>query len=114
MRGVVEYLASCVVIVALISAVCALFLREPGMRAVMFSGAFAMAVQAVAFLVARAYRTRNLLLGWGIGSAVRVVALVIYAVVLARLGRASLAPALLSFAAFLFVTTVFEPVFLKR
>jgi len=114
MRGVVEYVASCVVIVALISGVCALVLREPGMRAVVLSGAMAVGVQLAAFLVARAYRARNMLLGWGIGSAMRVVALVIYALVVARLERASVTPALLSFAGFLFVTTVVEPVFLKR
>lgn len=114
MRGFAEYLASCVVTVGLIVAVCALFLRESAMRAVLISGGVAVGIQVGAFLVARAYRARNLLLGWGLGSAMRVVALVVYAVILARLGGASLAPALLSFAAFLFVTTVFEPVFLKR
>jgi len=114
MRGFMEYLASCLVIVALISGVCALFVREDGMRAVLVSGAVAVGIQIVAFLVARAYRARNLLLGWGIGSALRVVALVLYALVIAKLERASVTPALLSFAGFLFVTTVVEPVFLKR
>ena len=114
MRGFVEYLASCLLLVALISAMCALFLAGPAMRSVIVSGVVALGVQLVAFLVARAYRARNLLLGWGIGSAMRVVALVLYAIAVAKLSRASVTPALLTFAAFLFVTTVVEPVFLKR
>jgi len=114
MRGFAEYAASSILIIALISAICALFLGSGAMRSVMTSGLVALGIQILAFLVARAFRARNLLLGWGIGSAMRVVALVIYALVVARLGRAFVAPALLSFAAFLFLTTIVEPVFLKR
>ena len=114
MRGFAEYAATSVLIIALISAVCALFLGTGAMRSVTTSGVVALGIQIVAFLVARSFRARNLLLGWGLGSALRVVALVIYALMVARFGRAFVAPALLSFAAFLFLTTVVEPVFLKR
>lgn len=114
MRGFAEYLAACMLIVAILSAVAAAFLREGSTRTVLVSAALAVVVQLLAFGVARAFRLRNLLLGWGLGSALRLVALVVYAVVVARLWRASLAPALVSFAAFLFVTTIVEPVFLKR
>lgn len=114
MRGLAEYAASCVLLVAIAGGLCAIFLRAPAMNAVLISAALAVGVQVVAFLVARSFRARNLLLGWGLGSGLRVLALVAYAIVIAQSARAPIAPALLSFAAFLFLTTVVEPVFLKR
>jgi hypothetical protein len=113
-RGFVEYLAACVLIMAIIATAIVAFSRGAVVHVVIVSAVTALAVQLGAFLVARAFRVRNMLLGWGLGSAMRLVALVIYAVLVARLWRATMAPALLSFAAFLFVTTVVEPVFLKR
>jgi hypothetical protein len=103
-----------VVAIALNGALAWAFTDAAGHRVVLASAAIEFAVQVLAFTVARLLQPRNLLLGWGLGSVLRLVALVVYAVVVARLWRAPLTPALLSFAAFLFVTTVFEPVFLKR
>jgi len=114
MRGFVEYATACILSIAIIGAI-AWTLSSPDARSmVLASAALAFAVQLVAFGVARAMQRQNLLLGWGLGSVLRLVVLVLYAVVLARLLRAPVAPALLSFAAFLFVTTVVEPIFLKR
>jgi hypothetical protein len=113
MRGFAEYATSCILIIAIIGAIAWIFTDRAGQQVVLVSAGLAFVVQLVAFLVARVQR-RNLLLGWGIGSVLRLVALVLYAVVVARLWRASIGPALLSFVAFLFVTTVVEPVFLRR
>jgi hypothetical protein len=44
----------------------------------------------------------------------RALVLVCYALYVDRLWRAPLTPALLSFVGFLFATTVFEPLFLRR
>lgn len=114
MKGFAEYVASCILIVAIIATLTLVFSPSTGPRVVFIGAGVALAVQLAAFGVARALRVRNLLLGWGLGSVLRLLALVIYAVVVARLWRGAIAPALLSFAAFLFVTTVVEPVFLKR
>jgi hypothetical protein len=114
MRGFVEYAVSCILIIAIIGAIAWIFTDRPGQQAVLVSAGLAFVVQLVGFLVARVVHRRNLLLGWGIGSVLRLVALVLYAVVVARLWRAPIGPALLSFVAFLFVTTVVEPVFLRR
>jgi hypothetical protein len=54
------------------------------------------------------------MLGWGLGSVLRLLTLVVYAVLVAKAARASVTPALLSFVGFLFVTTVIEPLFLKQ
>ena len=114
MRSGVLYAACCVVAIALIGIVAWAFTDAAGHRVILASAAIALGVQVIAFALARLLQPRNLLLGWGLGSVLRLVALVVYAVVVARLWRAPLTPALLSLAAFLFVTTVFEPVFLKR
>jgi hypothetical protein len=114
MRGFLEYGASCVLIVAIIGAIAWATTGLAGRQAVEVSAALALIVQLMAFMVARLFLRRNLMLGWGLGSVIRVVALVLYAVVVAKLWRAPMTPALLSFAAFLFVTTVVEPIFLRR
>ncbi|HJQ20683.1 MAG TPA: hypothetical protein VJ867_10065 [Gemmatimonadaceae bacterium] len=114
MRGYAEYIASCVLIVAIITALAATLISGSAIRIVLTGGLVALAVQLASFTIARVLRARNMLLGWGLGSALRLIALVIYAILVAKLWRAALTPALLSFAAFLFVTTVVEPVFLKR
>ncbi len=90
------------------------FTDQAGRQTVLASGALAVVVQMAAFSVARTLHEKQLLLGWGLGSLIRLIALVLYAVVVARLWQAPITPALLSFAGMLFVTTVLEPIFLKR
>lgn len=114
MRGFALYAAACVVAVALIGAIAWGFVSPAARTTLLASAGLAVAVQMVAFAVARLLRRRNLMLGWGLGSLLRLVVLVVYAVVVAKVWQAQLAPALLSFVGFLFVTTVFEPVFLKQ
>jgi hypothetical protein len=110
----VLYASGCVIAIALIGAIAWAFTDAAGHQVILASAAIALVVQLMAFTVARLLQPRNVLLGWGLGSVLRLVVLVVYAVVVAKLWRAPLTPALLSFVAFLFVTTVFEPVFLKR
>ena len=114
MRGFAEYLTSCVLIIAIIGVIAWGVSSPAGKQAVLVSAGLALAIQMVSFGVARLLQSRNLLLGWGVGSLLRLLVLVLYAVVVAKLWRAPIGPALLSFVAFLFVTTVVEPVFLKR
>ena len=114
MRGFLLYAAACVVAIALLGAIGWAFTDAAGHRALLASGGLAVAVQLVTFTVARLLVRKNLLLGWGLGSVLRLVALVIYALLVATVWHGPLAPALLSFVGFLFVTTIFEPVFLKQ
>lgn len=108
------YAASCVVIVALLGAIAWGFVDSAGRVALLASAGLAVAVQLVAFTIAMLLRKRNMLLGWGLGSGLRLLVLVVYALVVANVWRVPLAPALLSLVGFLFVTTVVEPVFLKQ
>lgn len=116
MKPYAQYGGLCLLIIAVVGAIAAAFTAGEGggRQAILASAALALVVQLLAFGVARLLQPRHLLLGWGLGSVMRLVALVLYAVVVAKLWRAPITPALLSFAAFLFVTTVVEPVFLKR
>jgi hypothetical protein len=108
------YVGACAVLIAIVGGV-ALWVVNPGARqTVVVSAALALVVQAATFLVARRIVPQNLMLGWGLGSLIRLLAVVLYALVVAKLWRASLTPALLSFVGFLFVTMVIEPLFLKR
>lgn len=114
MRGFVEYTAACLISIALVGVIAWAVSSPAGQQAVLVSAGIAFVVQMVAFGAARLLQKRSLMLGWGLGSAMRALALVVYGVVVARIWQAPIVPALLSFVAFVFVTTIVEPVFLKR
>ena len=114
MKPFAQYAGTCLAIIALVGAVSWALVSETGRQALMVSAALAFAVQAISFGITRLVQRQNFLLGWGLGTLLRFVALVLYAVVVAKLWQAPLTPALLSFAAFLFLTTLVEPLFLKR
>ena len=114
MKAGLLYVASCVVAVALLGAIAWTFVGPEGRQAMLVSAGLAVVVQLLGFTVARLLMRKNMLLGWGLGSALRLLSLVIYAVFVARYWGVGMTAALLSFVGFLFVTTVFEPIFLKR
>jgi len=114
MKPFTQYALACVALIALIGAVSAAFTDPTGRQAILASGALALTVQMVAFGVTRLLQPASAMVGWGIGSGMRMISLVLYALVVAKLWHAPVMAALLSFAAFLFVTTVVEPLFLKR
>ena len=101
-------------IVLVIAGIAWAFTPPSGHPAIVASACLAFAVQMVAFAIVRLMQPRHLMLGWGLGSVLRAVALVLYAIVVAKFWRAPITPALLTFVAFLFATTVVEPIFLKR
>jgi hypothetical protein len=114
MKTFTLYALICAAIVLVIAGIVWAVTDAAGHRAVVVSACLAFAVQMVAFAVVRVLQPEHLMIGWGVGSVLRLIALVLYAVVLTKVARATLTPALLSFVAFLFVTTVVEPIFLKR
>jgi len=114
MRGFALYAAATLIAIALLGAIGWGFVAPAARAVLLASAALAMAVQLIAYGIARRFLRRNIMVGWGLGSLLRLVVLVTYAVMVARVWQAPLAPALLSFVAFVFVTTVFEPVFLKQ
>jgi hypothetical protein len=109
-----RYTLVCVALIGLIGVVSAAFADPSGRQAILTSGIVALAVQMAAFTVTRLLQSAHTMVGWSLGSGMRLIALVLYALVVARLWHAPVMAALLSFTAFLFVTTVVEPLFLKR
>lgn len=82
-------------------------------RAVWVSALLALLVQLASYAIARRYaRQGNVMKGWGIGALLRVGALGLYGLLAPRLLAFPIAPALVSFAVIVFVTTVIEPLFL--
>jgi hypothetical protein len=82
-------------------------------RAVWVSAGVAVLVQLAAFGLTRATQPANVVAGWGAGMIIRVMALAAYALLVVNSLGLLMGPALLSLAAFFFVTTLIEPVFLK-
>lgn len=82
-------------------------------RAVWTSAVIAVVVQGVGFAFARSLQPANMVVGWGAVVLLRALAFVIYALVVLKAAGLAPAPALLSLAAFFFVTSLVEPILLK-
>ena len=107
-------MALCAGLIALLALLTAAFTAGITQQTIWASASLAFVVQMIAFILARLVAPEQLMVGWGMGAVLRMMSVVLYGVVVAKVWRAPIAPALLSFVGFLFVTTVVEPVFLKR
>ena len=83
-------------------------------EAIRLSAIVAVAVQLVAFAITAAIARRHLIAGWGAGSMLRFTALVVYAVLATRVLALPPVAALVSLVIFLFISTLIEPLFLRR
>ena len=82
-------------------------------RAIEFSALVAYVVQLASFTIARAFAVTNVIAGWGLGMLIRFAVLVIYAFAGVKMLGLPVSAALVSLAAFFFVSTLIEPVLLK-
>jgi hypothetical protein len=82
-------------------------------HAMIVSALVAYVVQLFSFTVARAWTATNVVAGWGMGMLIRFIVLAIYAFLSSRVLGLPVAAALVSLAAFFFVSTLLEPVLLK-
>jgi hypothetical protein len=71
-------------------------------------------VQVLTLLLARSFGRERMLVGWGIGAVIRLVALLVYGWAIVPALGLPLAPALLSLVAVFFVTTLIEPFLLSN
>jgi hypothetical protein len=83
-------------------------------RAIWTSVGVALVVQVLALLVGRSFGKDRILIGWGMGALLRLLAVLVYAFAIIPALNLPLAPALLSLVAILFVTTLFEPFLLTK
>ena len=82
-------------------------------RAVWISATVAFAVQLLAFAIVKLSAKTNVMAGWVLGSIVRFVALGVYGLVFVKALGLPSGAALLSLAAFFFISTLIEPLLLK-
>jgi hypothetical protein len=114
MKRLAGFAATCLTITGLTLGVMTLVWRDPAnRRALWISAAVAFGVQLAAFLIARAMARSNVIAGWGLGVALRFVALGVFALVVAPALGLPLATALVALAVYLFLSTLVEPLFLK-
>jgi hypothetical protein len=82
--------------------------------AIRLSAIVAIVVQLAAFAVTKLIARRHLIAGWGAGSLLRFTTLVVYALLAVKVLALPPVAALVSLATFLFLSTLIEPLFLRR
>jgi hypothetical protein len=90
-----------------------LFTGPDGRHAILVSAWVAFGVQVVTFTLLRSAARANVITAWGTGALLRFGVLAVYGLVVVRALALDQAAALLSLAAFFFVTTLVEPLLLK-
>ena len=109
MKGMTVFALAALVAIALAGAVLALVFRGPGStRAIVISAALAWGVQLFTFAVVRLAGRSKVMAAWGLGVVMRLALLLLYAFVGIPALRLPAAPALLSLATFLFLSTLIE------
>jgi hypothetical protein len=114
MKRVALFAAITVALVAALGWLFTLGFHAPGDgTAIRLSGLVAVIVQVSSFGVRRLLGPGKVLVGWGASALLRMATLVVYALVVTKALAVAVVPALISMAAFFFVTTLVEPVMLK-
>ena len=114
MKAIGIFAAVSLAIIAVVGGVMSLMYGAPDeRRAIIISGVIAFVVQMFAFAVARLVSRENVIAGWGMGALMRMLVLGVYAVVVVRALGLPSAPALVSLAAFFFLSTLVEPLLLN-
>ena len=114
MKRVALYVGLCAALAGVLALLAVLSADGRVREAIWVSATLAFIVQMIAFMFARLFPPSQVMVGWGLGAMLRLMAVVMYGVFVAKVWGAPIAPALLSLAGLLFVTTIVEPVFLKR
>jgi hypothetical protein len=114
MKAVAVFAALSLALIALGAWVMTFLFDAPfAARAIWTSAAVAFAVQLIAGAIVKLSAKTNVVAGWGVGAVIRFVVLAVYALVFVKaLGLPSTA-ALVSLAAFFFMSTLLEPLLLK-
>ncbi len=83
-------------------------------KALLMSAAVAWVVQIATFTIARRAAHRNLMVGWAIGTVLRVIVLVLYAFLVAPAFGLPRSAALVSLVTFFFLSMLVEPLLLAH
>jgi len=112
-RGVAFVALAAAVIVALAWLVTRRLADPRSVEAVWISAGIAAVVQGLTFAIAKPFVTTNPIAGWGLGSLVRFAVVMGHAFVGVPVLGIPSGTALVSLVGFLFVTMLFEPLFLR-
>lgn len=113
-RAFLLYVVIAVVLVAGAGWLMAQWLRAPAdTAAIRTSGIVAVVVQVLAFVAVRLMPPERMLVGWGVGSLLRLATLVVYGLLAVKILALPAVAALLSLAVFFFLTTLVEPLLLR-
>ena len=113
MRPAIRYAAASLLAAGLVAGIFLVAVTDPaGRRAVLFSLALAFGLQLAAFALAYLAGPRRAMQARAVAATARFVVLAVYALVLLEPLGLPATPALLSFAAFLFLLLLLEPRFL--
>ena len=114
MKAIAIFAAVSLAIIVVVGGVMSLLYVTPDdRRAIVISGVIAFVVQMFAFSIARLVSRENVIAGWGMGALMRMLVLAVYAIVVVRALGLPSAPALVSLAAFFFLSTLVEPLLLN-
>lgn len=86
---------------------------QEGQRAVITSALLAFVVQLVAFILLQLFKGKNFMAGWGLGALLRFGSLGVYAMFATKALRLDVNTALISFACFLVLSMLIEPLLLN-
>jgi hypothetical protein len=113
-RGFERYAAATVGMVVVVGALLALLFHGPGdASAIGLSAGVAIVVQLAASSLGQAAGHNNVMARMGIGAILRLLTIVVYALLVAKVIMLPLVAALVSIAAFFFLTTLIEPLLIK-
>jgi hypothetical protein len=114
-QAIGRYALVTVATIAVVAWLLTLALTGPGTSsAIAISAAVAAVVQIAAFAVTRSMIPRNVIAGWGAGSLVRFLTLFVYGLLAVKVLALPPVPALMSLVVFFFLSTLLEPLFLRR
>jgi hypothetical protein len=114
-HAVARYALVMVATIAAVAWMLTLALSGPGATsAIGISAAVAAVVQIAAFAVTKSMIPHNVIAGWGAGSLVRLLTLFVYGLLAVKFLGLPPVPALISLVVFFFLSTLLEPLFLRR
>jgi hypothetical protein len=114
-NAVVRYTLAIVAMIALAAWLLTLALSGNGAAsAIGISAIVAAFVQVAAFALTRSMFARNVAAAWGVGALVRMATLLVYGLLAIMVFGLPPVPALISLFLFFFLSTLLEPLFLRR
>ncbi|HEX5436035.1 MAG TPA: hypothetical protein VFW98_02675 [Gemmatimonadaceae bacterium] len=115
MKGMMLFMASSAVLIVLIAWLMGMGFETPAdHRAIVISAVVAYVIQLFTFAIVRTTRRQNVMAGWGIGVILRFVTLIAYGFLILKPYGLPVLSAMVSLAAFLFLSTLIEPVMLAK